>query len=331
MESEYRMRELAEGVYQLEVPMRHNPLGYTYSYLLRDTATIIDTGVGTNQAFTRLSEQLGSIGLDVADLRRIILTHLHGDHIGLVDRVRSISGAIVHAHRSAVDIKRRRMGGGSRAFEDIRDELKLLGGSRYLNVFTGLERAIRRPRPTLSIDEPLDDGELLELGDSTLKVFWTPGHAPEHICLYDLEKQILFSGDHVLPKITSHISLHTYQEGDPLRDYLRSLDRLHGLPVKVVLPAHEHVFEDLDGRIDALKLHHVKRCNEIKETMKDEERTVFQISAGVSWDSRPWPQMEFWTKRMAAAETLAHLVYMKNRGEIDEEEKGGVLYFGISR
>ena len=68
------MRELAEGVYQLEVPMRHNPLGYTYSYLLRDAATIIDTGVGTNQAFTRLSEQLRSIGLAVADLRRIILT-----------------------------------------------------------------------------------------------------------------------------------------------------------------------------------------------------------------------------------------------------------------
>jgi glyoxylase-like metal-dependent hydrolase (beta-lactamase superfamily II) len=220
---------------------------------------------------------------------------------------------------------------GSGAYEDIREELRLLGGSGYLNAFTRFERAFRRPRPTLKIDEPLDDGEFLELGDSTLKVFWTPGHAPEHICLYDHEKQILFSGDHVLPKITSHISLHTYQEGDPLRDYLRSLDRLHGLPVKAVLPAHEHVFEDLDGRIDALKLHHVKRCDEIKETMKDVEKTVFQISAGVSWDSRPWPQMEFWTKRMAAAETLAHLIYMKNRGEIDEEEKGGMLYFRISK
>jgi glyoxylase-like metal-dependent hydrolase (beta-lactamase superfamily II) len=325
------MRELAEGVYQLEVPMRHNPLGYTYSYLLRDEATIIDTGVGTNQAFTRLSEQLGPIGLAVSDLRRIILTHLHGDHIGLVDRVRSISGSIVYAHRSAVDIERRRRDGGGGTYEDIRDELKLLGGSGYLNVFTRFERAFRRPRPRLSIDEPLDDGELLELVGSTLKVFWTPGHAPEHICLHDHEKRILFSGDHVLPKITSHISLHTYQEGDPLRDYLRSLDRLHGLPVKTVFPAHEHVFEDLDGRIDALKLHHVKRCDEVKYTMKDGERTVFQISAEVSWDSRPWPKMEFWTKRMAAAETLAHLIYMKNRGEIEDEEKGGVLYFSISR
>jgi len=261
----------------------------------------------------------------------VINTHVHGDHIGLVDRVRSISGAIVYAHRSAVEIKRRRTDKGSRAFEDIRDELKLLGGGGYLNALTRFERAVRRLRPSLRIDEPLDDGELLELGGSTLKVFWTPGHAPEHICLHDHEKRILFSGDHVLPKITSHISLHTYQEGDPLRDYLRSLDRVHGLPVKAVLPAHEHVFEELDGRIDALKLHHVKRCDEIKETMKEGERTVFQISAEVSWDSRPWPQMEFWTKRMAAAETLAHLIYMKNRGEIEDEERGGVLYFGISR
>jgi glyoxylase-like metal-dependent hydrolase (beta-lactamase superfamily II) len=325
------MREIAEGVFQLEVPMRHNPLGYTYSYLLRDSATIIDTGVGTGQAFTRLSEQLGSTGLHISGLRRIILTHLHGDHVGLVDRVRSVSGATVQAHRSALELKRQRTEIGRRIYEDIKDELKLLGGSGYLGLLTRFERAVRRPRPTLEIDEPLDDGEILSLDGSTLEVFWTPGHAPEHICLYDREEGLLFSGDHVLPKITSHISLHTYQEGDPLRDYLRSLDRLRGLPVKVVLPAHEHAFEDLDGRISALKLHHANRCDEIKETLRGGEKTVFQVSSGVSWDSRPWPQMDFWTRRMAAAETLAHLVYLKNKDEIEEENRKGVLYYRLKR
>ena len=325
------MREIAYGVYQLEVPMRHNPLGYTYSYLLRDSATIIDTGIGTGQAFTSLSEQLSATGLHISSLGRIILTHLHGDHVGLVDRVRSVSGATVQAHRSAFELRRHRTEMGRRIFEDIKNELKLLGGSGYLGLFTRFERAVRRPRPTLKIDEPLDDGELLSLDGSTLEVIWTPGHAPEHICLYDRDEGLLFSGDHVLPRITSHISLHTYQEGDPLEDYLRSLDRIYGLPVKVVLPAHEHPFEDLDGRISALKLHHAKRCDEIKETLKGGEKTVFQISSVVSWDSRPWPQMDFWTRRMAAAETLAHLVYLRNMSEIEEDKRKGVLYYRFKR
>ncbi len=321
------MQEVADGVYQIEVPMRRNPLGYTYSYLLREAATIIDTGVGTRQAFTGLSEQLRSAGMDVTEVRRIILTHLHGDHMGLVDSIRPLSGATVRAHRVVDDIQKGMTERGEQLYDDTRNELKLLGGGSYLGLIKGFERARRRPRRVLDIDELVDDGDILHLEGSTLKIYWTPGHAREHICLFDEEREILYSGDHVLPKITSHISLHTYQEGDTLSDYLESLERLRGLPVKSILPAHEHIFKDLDGRITALQLHHAKRCKEIMESIGDCNKTVFQISSKVSWDSRPWPQMAFWTKRMAAAETYAHLVYLRNKGEIREEKQKGVLYY----
>ena len=147
--------------------------------------------------------------------------------------------------------------------------------------------------------------------------------------MFDEDKRLLYSGDHVLPRITSHVSMHTYQKVDPLRDYLKSLDRLKGLQVDAVLPAHEHVFHDLDGRITELKLHHRRRCREILNTIRQKEKAVFQISAEVSWDSKPWPQMDFWSKRMAAAETLAHLVYLKNKGDVKEELRDGVLYYTI--
>lgn len=323
------MERVSEGVYRLEVPMRFNPLGCTHSYLLSDSATLIDTGVGTEQARTALKNQLGAAGVNLSEIKNIIITHLHGDHIGLVDFVRSVSNATVYAHSSAKRIQEERVDRGSGFIRDSKNELMMLGGGKYLNMFSKLERFRGRRRPAIRVDVTLDDGEQVLLDGSKLDVYWTPGHAPEHICLFDEDKRLLYSGDHVLPRITSHVSLHIYQKGDPLRDYLKSLDRLKGLKVDAVLPAHEHVFHDLDGRITELKLHHRRRCGEILNKIRQKEKTVFQISAEISWDSKPWPQMDFWSKRMAAAETLAHLVYLKNKEEVKEELRDGVLYYTI--
>jgi glyoxylase-like metal-dependent hydrolase (beta-lactamase superfamily II) len=323
------MQKVSDGVYQLEIPMRFNPLGCTHSYLLRDTAALIDTGVGTNDAYSALEEQLGSVGLATSDIEHVVLTHLHRDHIGLVERVRSASEAVIHAHRSAVEMQRKEVeteSGGSRGRAD---ELRLLGGSRYIYMLGKFEGAVRRPRPIVDIDELHDDGDTIGLRGSDLRVIWTPGHAPEHICLYYAEKGFLYSGDHVLPRITSHISLHSHVGGDPLRDYLDSLERLRDLQVNAVLPAHEQIFHDLEGRISELQLHHLIRCDEVKTALSDGEKTVFQVAASVSWDSHPWPRMRFWTKRMAAAETLAHLVYLRNKGEVWEDLRKGVLYYGL--
>ena len=323
------MRKMVEGVYQIEVPMRHNPLGYTYSYLLRDAATLIDTGVGTRDAFDGLEEQARSARMDLTDIKRIIPTHLHGDHIGLVDTIRRLSGAKVYGHRTAIERQKSQVGDVD-LYADTRNETKLLGGSKYLDFLRRFETSFRGRMSSLEIDETLEDGQILELEGSTLKVYWTPGHAREHICLHDEEKRILYAGDHVLPKITPHVSLRSHLEGDPLGDYIESLEKLRGLDVETVLPAHQYVFSDLEGRISEMHLHHRSRCEEMKKAIGDGRSTVFEISAQVSWDSRPWPEMEFWTKRMAARETLAHLVYLRNRGELNEEVVKGVLYYSLT-
>jgi glyoxylase-like metal-dependent hydrolase (beta-lactamase superfamily II) len=323
------MREISDGVYQLEIPMRYNPLGYTYSYLLKDAAALIDTGVGTREALDSLSGQLRHAGVELSEIRHLIVTHLHGDHIGLMEQVRRISGATVVAHRRAVEVQHERLEKGGRIFDETRRELKLLGGGVYMNFLSGLGNRVRRTRSTFEIDETVEDGDLLPLESEELRIYLTPGHAQEHICLHDEKRRILFSGDHVLPKITPHISLHDPQGGDPLDDYLKALERIRGLPVKTVYPAHEHPFNDLDGRISELKLHHEMRCEEMKNAIRGGAGTVYEISSMVSWDSRPWPRMDFWTKRMAAAECLAHLVYMRNRDELHEETRKGVLQYSL--
>ena len=321
------MRKISEGVYQIEVPMRHNPLGYTYSYLLSDAATLIDTGVGTRDAFDGLEEQVRSAGMELTEIKRIIPTHLHGDHIGLVETVRRLSGAKVYAHRTTIERQKESQDKDVDLYAETRNETKLMGGSKYLGFLRRFENSFRGRMISLQIDEPLEDGQILELEGSTLKVHWTPGHAREHICLHDEEKRILYAGDHVLPKITPHVSLRSHLEGDPLGDYIESLEKIRGLSVETVLPAHQYVFSDLEGRISEMHLHHKNRCEEMKKIISDCRNTVFEISAQVSWDSRPWTEMEFWTKRMAARETLAHLVYLRNRGELKEEVVKEVLYY----
>ena len=318
--------EVEKGLWQIKIPMEFNPLGYTFSYLLTDAATLIDAGIGTKKASIALEAELKKAGLKGSDIKRVILTHLHRDHVGLVGYIKSISNAEVYAHETAPGVLRRRM---THTREEVRDEINLLGGSGFLNVMRGFIPRKSRRYIKLNIDRTVTDGEGLELEWTPLRIIWTPGHAREHICLYDDERRVLFSGDHILPRITPHISLHTRNLEDPLRNYLKSLEKMKGLPVDIVLPAHEWVFRDLEERIKELKHHHRIRCGEIKRALGQDEMTVFQVSARISWNSRPWPLMSFWTRSMAAAETLAHLVYLRNRGEITERLHNGTLYYSL--
>ena len=318
--------EIMEGVHQLEVPMERNPLGKTFSYLLTDSRTLIDTGVPTDYAYRALERQLEEHGLKPQDIERVILTHLHNDHIGLAEAFQE-QGAELVASTVAAEKQTRVQEEYRNLYELTVEETRLFGGAEYLNFLARFVYAFRDvPRP-LKIDRTLKDGETLDLGGYKLKVIWTPGHAQEHIVLHDPANRLLFSGDHVLPKITSHVALHSYEQRDPLGEYLSSLDKVKDLDVETVLPGHEWTFHNLRERIEQLQVHHGRRLQEMRDALRDGEKTVYQVGSMVHWDSRPWPEMSFWTKRMAATETYAHLVYLRNRGEVKEEKKGDALYY----
>jgi len=323
------MQQITDGIQQIKVPMSHNRLGYTYSYFLEEDLTLIDAGTGSQEALQGLRRELRSLNKDLNEIKRIIVTHLHGDHIGLVDYIRGISGAEVFAHRSAIDFQRLKAFRTENNGDDIKKETKLMGGGKFMSLLNNVTRRTRGRPYILEIDRPVDDGETLLLKDSELKIFWTPGHAASHICLHDAKRQLFYAGDHALPKITPHVSLHDPWGGNPLNDFMNSLDKIRDLEVNIVLPAHEYIYHDLDARIDAIQRHHIERCGEMKDAIRNGANTVFDISSKVHWDSRPWPQMSFWTKRMAAAETLAHLVYMRTKGEIVEEVKNSVLHYTL--
>ena len=321
--------QVADGVYQFKVPMRHNPLGYTYSYFLKESKTLIDAGIPGWDAFAALEKQLAEQGTRVNELERIIITHMHNDHVGLIDYIRERAEVKTLVHKIAEERQQEQIRWYGDMYKNVSEELQLLGGGSFQQFLSRFEHAFREDPKPLRLDQFLEDGDVIDLPGAKLRVIWTPGHAAEHICLHDAERRILFSGDHVLPKITSHVSEHTWEKRDPLGDYLSSLLKVKDLPVDLILPGHEHSFTNLPDRVVQLFKHHEARLEEVKGALKNGRSSVFDVAGAIHWDSRPWPIMDFWTKRMAATETYAHLVYLCNKGEITEKTVEGVLRYSL--
>ena len=95
------MTEILPGITQLKVPIPNNPLGHTNVYLLRsdDGYILIDAGFNSDEAFIALKAQISDAGVDVAQISRMIITHAHGDHIGLAGKMRQLSGAKIALHK----------------------------------------------------------------------------------------------------------------------------------------------------------------------------------------------------------------------------------------
>jgi glyoxylase-like metal-dependent hydrolase (beta-lactamase superfamily II) len=142
---------------------------------------------------------------------------------------------------------------------------------------------------------------------------------------------LLLTGDHVLPTISPNVGLWPGSEHDPLGDYLRSLQRLRGLSVKRVLPAHEYDFEDLEARLDGLEVHHEQRLQEVIDAMEAGATTGFEVARGIKWSIGHFDGFDVMTRRAAMTETMAHLEHLMRAGRIELHEEDGRAYYALTR
>lgn len=285
---------------------------------------LIDTGVGGKDSETALNRQLSDVGSSLSKIQKIVLTHLHRDHSGLVNQIKEKSKAIVYAYNSGKKYSVVEPYDKNELF--LKEYIRFGGASHIIPKL--LSWIPNEPFQRLEIQCKLEDGDYLDSG-KRFKIIWTPGHSFEHMCIHDRDLKVLFSGDHVLPRITPHLSLHFNEKLNPLKDYLESLEKIRSLDVKLVLPAHEFQFRNLEERVKEIERHHSSRLEEIKNAVRGGNRTVYQIASKISWISRPWLFMPFWVKHMASCETYAHLVYLKTLGEVSESLKNEILYYEI--
>ncbi|QGV80868.1 MBL fold metallo-hydrolase [Streptomyces ficellus] len=328
-----RVYEHGGGVASVAVTIPDNPLGHTLVHVV-DTdrgPVLVDTGWDDPGSWAELCEGLTALGTSVRDVQGVLVTHHHPDHHGLSGRVREASGAWIAMHAADIAVVRRTREAEPGAWRGYL-EAKLEGAGAPAS-HTAPLRAARPgdyplPRPALP-DREIGAGELLDLPGRRLRAVWTPGHTPGHVCLHLEEahpanlpgRGRLFSGDHLLPGISPHIGLYEDPDdagpglGDPLGDYLDSLERVARLGAAEVLPAHQHAFTGAGARVAELLAHHEERLTGLLALLET-PLTPWQLAERMEWN-RPWARIPYGSRTIAVSEAEAHLRHLVKQGRAE--------------
>jgi glyoxylase-like metal-dependent hydrolase (beta-lactamase superfamily II) len=313
------VEQLRADLWCIPVPIPHNPLRYVsvYAFALDGGGLgLLDTGWESQAGWAALTDGLAAIGGGVADVRGVLVTHLHFDHLGLAARVREASGAWVAMHPADARAVERLTTADAQAFVDTEVEFLVgLGASREdaLSDVGGAENLAGFTRMAVP-DRLLEHGERADFPGWSLRAVHTPGHTPGHLCFDEERTRLFFSGDHVLPRISPNISSTPGGTADPLRNFLDSLAGVRDLAPEEVLPAHEWRFRGLAERVDSLTAHHEQRLSELLRAIREHPHsTPWDLAAHLTW-SRPWEEYERRMRIFAVTETDAHLRLLASRG-----------------
>ncbi len=160
---------------------------------------------------------------------------------------------------------------------------------------------------------PVEDGQAIPLSENRrLRVLFTPGHQANHLCLRDSRTGWLFSGDHVLPRISPFIP-YTGEDTDHLDAYLVSLTRIISLDAGATYPGHGPTIERGSVRAHQILLHHQRRLDAMLEVLT-EPRTPWEVMQSVFR-----PNLSSLEERLAFQETMAHLEHLRNGGHVERD------------
>ncbi|HVS77263.1 MAG TPA: MBL fold metallo-hydrolase [Steroidobacteraceae bacterium] len=320
--------EAAPGVLWLRMPLPM-ALNHINVWALADghAWTVVDTGMRTTETVAAWQSAFPG-ALRNRPVGRVLCTHMHPDHIGMagwltrrfdcplwISRLEYVTCRMLMAdtgREPPADAVRfyRAAGWDEEAIEDYKARFGGFGKRIY-----ALPDAFRR----------MSDGDEIEIGGRLWRAVVGRGHSPEHICLHCPELALMISGDQVLPRITSNVSVFpTEPEADPLADWLASITEIgRRVPDDVlVLPSHNEPFRGLHARLGQLRARHEEALGQLRAVLRQPKRAidVFDVMF------RRRVSLSLLT--FATGEALAHLNCLIHRGQaVRELDSAGIAWY----
>ena len=292
----------------------------------RDGWTVIDTGVADEQTRERWRELRHGLLAD-RPITRVLATHYHPDHMGLAGWLCAETGAELWTSRTEWLMAR---------LYALDTSAEWVAAGRRFDRRAGLDEALIEQRAArgnlyrLRVVPPppsfrrVQNGDRLGFAESEWRVIVGRGHAPQMLCLFNPEHNVLIAGDQVLPRISPNVSVWPSEpEANPLEDFLGSLASLNELPEDcLVLPSHGLPFRGLHERIEQLIGHHHERLERALEACV-RPLTLAEVMPRLFNRDLDVHQLQF-----ALGESLAHLNHLVARGDLMRElTDDGVLRF----
>lgn len=311
---------------RMQLPMALNHINV---WALADggTWTVVDTGMQTTETAAAWHSALSG-ALGGRPVGRVICTHMHPDHIGMagwltrrfdcplwITRLEYLTCRMLAAdtgREPPADAVRfyRAVGWDAEAIEDYKARFGGFGKRIY-----ALPDSFRR----------MTDGDEIEIGGRIWRAVVGRGHSPEHLCLHCPELALMISGDQVLPRITSNVSVFpTEPEADPLADWLASIaDIARRVPDDVlVLPSHNEPFKGLHARLGQLGAWHEEVLGRLRETLRQPKRAIDVFD--VMFRRR----VDLGLLSFATGEALAHLNCLIHRRQaVRELDAAGIAWY----
>jgi glyoxylase-like metal-dependent hydrolase (beta-lactamase superfamily II) len=312
---------VAPGVHRIPLPLPSDALRAVNVYAIEsgDELVLIDAGWAIDRAEALLDSALGTIGRDLGDITRCLVTHVHRDHytmavilrrrfgtriaLGIGDRPSLIRAADAEEEAIGENLTRLRRCGG----EAVVRALRASGRREKLD-----------PNAWEQPDEWLKGQSTIALGGRDLLAVPTPGHTQGHMMFADSAQSLLFAGDHVLPHITPSVGFEAVVAQQPLGDYLDSLTLVLDMPDMQLLPAHGPVGGRSRARAAELLAHHEARLEACRERIVAGAGTAYETARALTWTrrARRLDELDPFNQMLAVFETAVHLDLLAKRSQV---------------
>ncbi len=319
------------GIHRLAIPTPFM-VGRVNAYLIEDDPlTLVDSGPNSAKALDELEQALAARGHEIEDIGLLVISHQHMDHFGLASILARRSGAEVAAIEPLAPYLEDY--GRQTDLDDAFAEAIMLRHGIPGEVVTAL-RAVsagfRAWGSAVEVTRPLADGSELKLRDRTLQVHHRPGHSPSDTVLFDEERSMLLSADHLIAHISSNPLLARPLGSEPGADeprpqalvtYMSSLEKTRAMDLELVLPGHGDSIADHVALIDERFRMHERRAEKIHGLIAAHPRTAHEIAVEL------WGNVAVTQAYLTLSEVLGHVDLLLRDALVVEAEAGGIVRF----